>query len=195
MQEKLLRSEITKEREQIMGLFGRYVSPDVAQQIWARRGELVLAGEERVATVLFSDIRGFTAMTAGKPSDIVLQWLNSYLTAMDDVIRAHGGLLNKFIGDGIMVLFGVPLSDGVEKDAARAVRAALAMIERLDLMNATGGLHREFGPLRIGIGLHTGQLTCGNVRSSSRLEIFGHRGDRERRRDSRASRKSFTRQS
>ena len=170
IQEKLLRSEITKEREQIMGLFGRYVSPDVAQQIWARRGELVLAGEERVATVLFSDIRGFTAMTAGKPSDIVLQWLNSYLTAMDDVIRAHGGFLNKFIGDGIMVLFGVPLSDGVEKDAARAVRAALAMIERLDLMNATGGLHREFGPLRIGIGLHTGQLTCGNVGSSSRLE-------------------------
>ena len=170
IQEKLLRSEITKEREQIMGLFGRYVSPDVAQQIWSRRGELVLAGEERVATVLFSDIRGFTAMTAGKPSRIVLQWLNGYLTAMDDVIRAHGGFLNKFIGDGIMVLFGVPLSDGVEKDAARAVRAALAMIERVEAMNAAGGPHREFGPLHIGIGLHTGKLTSGNVGSSSRLE-------------------------
>jgi class 3 adenylate cyclase/CHASE2 domain-containing sensor protein len=170
IQEKLLRSEITKEREQIMGLFGRYVSPEVAQQIWSRRDELVLAGEERVATVLFSDIRGFTAMTTGKPSRVVLQWLNAYLTAMDDVIRAHGGFLNKFIGDGIMVLFGVPLSEGVEKDATRAVRAALAMIERVDAMNATAGGHRDFGPIRIGIGLHTGKLTSGNVGSNSRLE-------------------------
>jgi adenylate cyclase len=89
---------------------------------------------------------------------------------MDEVIQAHGGFLNKFIGDGIMVLFGVPLSDGIEKDAGRAVRAALAMIERLDAMNRTPGPHAELGPLHIGIGLHTGKLTCGNVGSKSRLE-------------------------
>ena len=170
VRERLLRSAATKEREQIMGLFGRYVSPEVAQEIWARRDELVLAGEERVATVLFSDIRGFTAMTAGKPSIAVLRWLNDYLTAMDEVIRAHGGFLNKFIGDGIMVLFGVPLSDGAGRDAARAARAALAMLDRLDQLNREAGPITVFGPVHIGIGLHTGTLTSGNVGSNDRLE-------------------------
>jgi len=69
-----------------------------------------------------------------------------------------------------MVLFGVPLSDGVEQDAARAARAALAMQERLERGNHDGGALTIFGPVRIGIGLHTGPLTCGNVGSENRLE-------------------------
>jgi adenylate cyclase len=170
VREQLLRSAIAKEREQIMALFGRYVSPEVAEEIWTRRAEIVLVGQERVATVLFSDIRGFTAKTAGHPSAEVLQWLNTYLTAMDEVIRAHGGYLNKFIGDGIMVLFGVPLSDGIEKDAVDAVRAAVAMLDRLRELNRPAEAPSPFGPLQVGIGLHTGMLTCGNVGSSSRLE-------------------------
>jgi adenylate cyclase len=127
VRERLLRSAAVQERAQVMGLFSRYVSPEVAKQIWDRRDELVLAGEERTATVLFSDIRSFTALTAGKNSSIVLRWLNEYLTAMDDVIRKNGGFLNKFIGDGLMVLFGVPLSEGMKPDACRAVRCAVEM--------------------------------------------------------------------
>ncbi len=168
--EKLLRSKALADREQLMGLFSRYVSPEVAQEIWRRRDQVILSGEERVATVFFSDIRGFTASTAGKPSQEVLEWLNGYLTAMDEVITAEGGFLNKFIGDGLMVLFGVPISDGVEQDARKAVQAAHGMLERVDELNRSKHGTNTFPPLKIGIGIHTGRLTCGNVGSRKRLE-------------------------
>jgi adenylate cyclase len=170
VRERLLKSAALQEREELMGLFSRYVSADAAQEIWERRNELVLAGEERVATVLFSDIRSFTALTAGKDSRVVLQWLNEYLGAMDKVIRANGGFLNKFIGDGLMVLFGVPLSDGVKADACRAVRCAQQMLESVEHLNVLHESDTDFPKIKIGIGLHTGNLTCGNIGSKSRLE-------------------------
>lgn len=170
LQERLLRSAALREREQIMGLFSRYVSSEVAQQIWERRSELVLAGEERIATVLFSDIRNFTALTAGKDSHVVLGWLNEYLCAMDEVITANNGFLNKFIGDGLMVLFGVPLSDGEKSDASRALRCATEMLERVEELNASNSEHAGYPSIKIGIGLHTGKLTCGNIGSRNRLE-------------------------
>jgi adenylate cyclase len=170
VQERVLRSAAMREREQIMGLFSRYVSREVAQQIWERRDELVLAGEERTASVLFSDIRSFTALTAGKDSRIVLRWLNEYLSAMDEVIRAHGGFLNKFIGDGLMVLFGVPLSDGLKADACRALRCAEQMLERVEKLNILHQRDPDFPAIKIGIGLHTGKLTCGNIGSENRVE-------------------------
>ncbi|HXW30274.1 MAG TPA: adenylate/guanylate cyclase domain-containing protein, partial [Xanthobacteraceae bacterium] len=106
LEERRLKAQADTERKELMGLFGRYVSPEVASEIWDHRGEIVLAGQEKTATILFSDIRNFTQITAGKPSAQVLAWLNEYLTEMDDVIRANRGFLNKFIGDGIMVIFG-----------------------------------------------------------------------------------------
>ena len=168
LEERRLKGLAEAERRQLMGLFERYVSAEVAAEIWERRNEIVLAGEERTATVLFSDIRNFTALTAGKPSAEVLAWLNNYLTAMSAVIKTHSGFLNKFIGDGIMVLFGVPLSKGVETDACRAVQAALDMLEWVKKLNAraTGGQPH----LKIGVGIHTGKLTAGNVGSPDRLE-------------------------
>jgi len=170
VQERFGRSQAEAERKQIMGMFSRYVSPEVAQQIWERREEIVLAGEERIATVLFSDIRSFTALSAGKPSAQVLEWLNRYFTAMDEVITKEGGFLNKFIGDGLMVLFGVPLSQGVQQDAMAAVRCALAMLERVEQLNVALQADGGGPPLKIGIGIHTGPLTCGNVGSAHRLE-------------------------
>jgi adenylate cyclase len=170
VRERLLRSAAVQEREQVMGLFSRYVSPEVAQQIWKRRDEVILAGEERTATVLFSDIRSFTALTAGKDSSIVLRWLNEYLTAMDEVIRANGGFLNKFIGDGLMVLFGVPLSEGMKLDACRAVRCAVEMQERVEALNSLHADDGDFPKIKIGIGVHTGKLTCGNIGSRDRVE-------------------------
>ena len=170
VQERFLRSQTLLEREQVMGLFSRYVSPEVAQEIWNRRAEVVLAGEERVATVLFSDIRSFTAITAGKPSAVVLRWLNDYLTEMDEVITAEGGFLNKFIGDGLMILFGVPLSNGVEEDARRGLRCAQKMVERVATINEQHQNDERFPKLKIGVGIHTGKLTCGNIGSVKRLE-------------------------
>lgn len=170
IQERFLKSEAVEQRQQVMGLFSRYVAPDVAKEIWVRRNELFLAGEERIATVLFSDIRSFTALTAGKPSQAVLAWLNKYLAAMDEVISKEGGFLNKFIGDGLMVLFGVPLSRGVEEDAIRAVRCAVRMHERAQELNVAHAGEKDYAPIKIGVGVHTGLLTCGSVGSSNRLE-------------------------
>jgi adenylate cyclase len=166
----LLRSETEKQRAQLMSLFSRYVDPAVANAIWTRRDEVSLEGDERIATVLFSDIRNFTGITAGKPSRTVLKWLNRYFTAMDEVIRAHGGFLNKFIGDGLLVVYGVPLSQGEPEDACNAVRSALAMLKRVDELNAETTEGEDYPDLRIGVGIHTGMLTSGSVGSRDRLE-------------------------
>ncbi len=168
VEERRLKNLMEAERHQLMGLFERYVSADVAAEIWKNRDAIVLAGEERVATILFSDIRSFTAMTAGVPSQEVLAWLNRYLTVMGDVIKQNRGFLNKFIGDGIMVVFGAPLSEGPREDACRAVRCAVEMLARVDQWNATKAPGDPI--LKIGIGIHTGQVTSGNVGSPDRLE-------------------------
>jgi adenylate cyclase len=166
----LLRSETEQQRKQLMEMFSRYVDPQVANAIWLRRDEVSLEGDERVATVLFSDIRNFTGITAGKPSRTVLRWLNRYFTAMDEVIRAHDGFLNKFIGDGLLVVYGVPLSQGESEDACNAVRSALAMLKRVEELNADRPDHEDCPDLRIGVGIHTGMLTSGSVGSLNRLE-------------------------
>jgi adenylate cyclase len=168
VEERRLKLAMEAERRQLMGLFERYVSADVAAEIWKNRDAIVLAGEERMATVLFSDIRSFTATTAGVPSKEVLAWLNRYLTVMGEVIKQNRGFLNKFIGDGIMVVFGAPLSEGVAEDARRAVLCAIEMLARVDEWNAAKSPGDP--PLKIGIGIHTGQVTAGNVGSPDRLE-------------------------
>jgi adenylate cyclase len=168
VEERRQKMAMEAERRQLMGLFERYVSADVAAEIWKNRDAIVLAGEERVATILFSDIRSFTATTAGVPSKEVLGWLNRYLTVMSDVVKKNRGFLNKFIGDGIMVVFGAPLTEGAKEDACRAVRCAVEMLARVDEWNS----NKDAGdpPLKIGIGIHTGQVTAGNVGSPDRLE-------------------------
>ena len=166
----LLRSETEQQRKQLMEMFSRYVDPQVANAIWVRRDEVSLEGDERVATVLFSDIRNFTGITAGKPSRTVLRWLNRYFTAMDEVIRAHDGFLNKFIGDGLLVVYGVPLSQGESVDACNAVRSALAMLKRVEELNADRPADEDCPDLKIGVGIHTGLLTSGSVGSLNRLE-------------------------
>jgi class 3 adenylate cyclase/CHASE2 domain-containing sensor protein len=169
LQERQLKAEAEAERGELMGLFGRYVSPDVAAEIWRRKAEIVLAGEEKTATVVFTDIRNFTGLTANKPSAEVLAWLNDYFTAMSGVIDRHKGFINKFIGDGMMIVFGVPLEGDPREDACRAVRAGLEMLERVEAFNVeqagTGRPH-----IGIGVGVHTGPLTAGNVGSRDRLE-------------------------
>ena len=170
VQERFLKSAAMHEREQVMGMFSRYVSPEVATEIWNRRDEMQLAGEQRTATILFTDIRSFTAITAGQPSQAVLRWLNEYLTAMDEIVTAHHGFLNKFMGDGIMVLFGVPLSEGEKKDALHSVRCAVAMVQTVAEMNSRHVNEPNYPPLRIGAGIHTGTLTSGNIGSLKRME-------------------------
>jgi adenylate cyclase len=169
-EERLVSREAHAQREQLMSLFSSYVDPAVADTIWKRRNELSLGGEEHVATVMFTDIRGFTALSANQPPAQVLGWLNRYLTAMDEVIREHGGFLNKFIGDGLMIIFGLPLSSGSpQQDATRALQAALAMLARVEQLN-DDKTDPTMPKLRIGIGIHSGALMAGSIGSATRQE-------------------------
>lgn len=155
-------------------LFGRYVSRDVLQEILRHPEEVALEGRERTASVLFTDIRGFTATSAGAEPREVIAWLNEYFAAMSEVIDRHGGFLNKFIGDGLMVVFGAPVSEGEQRDAERAVATALDMVKRLEGLDAEYERRRQAGawrpPIRIGLGIHTGKVAAGNVGSPARLE-------------------------
>ena len=164
----LTNAGLVKEQRELISLFERYVSPQVAAEIANRQGEIILAGQEMQATVVFTDIRNFTAMTAGKPSADVLAWLNNYFTAMSHIILKNDGFLNKFMGDGLLVLFGVPLGETATMSACKAVQAALEMLDRVKRMNT----ENEPGQpeLRIGIGLHTGTLTAGNLGARERME-------------------------
>jgi adenylate cyclase len=93
-----------------------------------------------------------------------------YVTAMDKVIREYDGFLNKFIGDGLMIIFGLPLSQGPSEDARLAVEASLAMLERVEQLNEENKNDPTIPQLRIGIGMHTGSLMAGSIGSASRQE-------------------------
>jgi class 3 adenylate cyclase len=168
--ERLVSHEAREQRKQLMKLFASYVDPAVANTIWNRRSEVSLSGEERVATVVFTDIRNFTKLSAGRPPAEVLAWLNMYVTEMDKVIREYDGFLNKFIGDGLMIIFGLPLSQGPSEDARLAVEASLAMLRSVTKLNELNKDNPAVPQLRIGIGMHTGTLMAGSIGSASRQE-------------------------
>jgi adenylate cyclase len=151
-----------RERVRVKGLFARYVHADVVRELIDGDDELELAGEDREITVLFSDIRGFTTLSEQvDPVEMVAQ-LNEYFEAMVEVVAAEQGAVDKFLGDGLMAIFGAPARH--EDHALRASRAATAMLDRLDGVNRDRAA-RDLAPLRIGIGLHTGRAVVGNVGS------------------------------
>ena len=153
-----------REREAMRETFGRYVSPEVRDEILA--GRVSGAGVQREVTILFADLRDFTPWVEASPPAEVVADLNAYFTEMDAAIRAHGGLVLQFIGDEIEAVFGAPLEDARHADAA--VAAAREMGRRLDAWN---GARRSAGKaeLRHGIGIHTGTVIAGNIGSSERM--------------------------
>ncbi|MBI3375279.1 MAG: HAMP domain-containing protein [Betaproteobacteria bacterium] len=153
-----------REREVIRETFGKYVSPEVRDEILAGRASL--AGALREVTILFADLRDFTPWVESTPPAEVVADLNSYFTEMDAAIRAHRGLVLQFIGDEIEAVFGAPLAD--PRHAESAARAALGMRDRLAAWNSA---RRAAGKvaLRHGIGIHTGTVLAGNIGSSERL--------------------------
>ena len=168
--ERVLREEKEAERAQIMDIFSRCVSQEVAEELWQKRDRVELGGEARVVTVVFTDIRNFTTLTeAAASSKEVVAWLNDYFSRMHDVVSQHGGHINKFIGDGLMIVFGAPVDRGEREEARAAVECGLRMLEEVENLNreweGTGRPH-----LAIGVGVHTGEATCGVVGAPGRLE-------------------------
>lgn len=147
--------------------FERYFAPNVAAEIARLQGEVRRGGDKRPITVLFSDIRGFTAMSERMTPDAIAELLSDYFTEMVDVIFEHGGTLDKFMGDAILALWGAPLAH--EDDADRAMRAAIEMQEALRALN-TGWAKRGSPPIGVGIGINYGEVFAGNIGSHRRLE-------------------------
>lgn len=151
------------ERDRVRNLLGKVVSPAIAEELLSK--EIELGGEERQATVLFADIRNFTTLSETRAPREILDLLNTLLTRFSDVIEAHGGVIDKYIGDAVMALFGAPLAH--EDDPARAVAAALALSGAVDELNAAGVLGPQ--PVGVGMGINTGLVVAGNMGSRQRL--------------------------
>jgi adenylate cyclase len=154
--------ETVNERNRVVGMFGQYVSPAVVDQLLNHPVEG--AGEERYVTVMFLDIRGFTAFAERRTPSEVVAYLNTLFATMIRLVNANNGIINKFLGDGFMACFGAPLSDG--HDTQNAVRAALDIAQAVECMSADGTI----APTRIGIGLHAGRAVTGSVGSEERRE-------------------------
>jgi adenylate cyclase len=157
------------ERRRVRDYFARFVPESVVDEVLAKTdGDLRLGGVGRECTVLFSDLRGFTSFGEGKQPAEVIEILNDYLTEMSDAILDHGGTLISYMGDGIMAIFGAPLDQPDHRD--RALATAREMLERLGRFNARMNERALGDGFRMGIGINTGPVMCGNVGSSRRLE-------------------------
>ena len=151
------------EKRRTRRMLDLYLSPKVAAYISERPEVLKLGGEKRERTVLFSDIRDFTPISESLDPEALVELLNAYLGEMTGAVFAHEGMLDKYIGDAIMAVWGAPLPQ--EDHALRACRAALEMIHRLGPFNRDGE-SRGWPKLRIGVGLSTGPMVFGNMGSS-----------------------------
>lgn len=154
-----------KDRDRIRNTFGRYVTKQVAEAILD--GRLQLNGERKKATILISDIRGFTSISERVEPEEVVDFLNQYFNRMVDVVVKYDGRLDKFIGDAILAVFGDAMPH--EDDAKRAVMTALEMRERLEEFNLERQNQKK-EPLRIGIAVHTGEVVAGNIGSEHKTE-------------------------
>lgn len=169
LKEKSDRDIVELHKKQLMGMFDRYVSPDVANLIWANKDQIIMNGESKVATVVFTDIRDFTSLSECQEPKNILAMLNEYFEEMSKIIYYNNGNLNKFIGDGLMILFGLPITTGEAKlDAYNSVKAAISMIEAVEMLNKRW--EGKYKSINIGVGIHTGEVIVGNIGSSKRLE-------------------------
>jgi adenylate cyclase len=159
--ERLAREEVAR------ATYGRFLPDYVVKQILEDPGSIKLGGVNQVVTVLFADIRGFTRLSEQASPERVVHLLNLYFTTMSEIILKHGGTVDKFIGDGLMALFGAP--QATPDDAAGAISAAIEMQQAMKQVGKDPGV-ASLGPVSIGIGLHTGEATVGYVGSDRRSE-------------------------
>ena len=147
-------------------LFGQYVPPELVDEMAQHPESYSLAGSSRELTVLFSDVRGFTTISEGLDPEQLTQLMNEFLTTMTKVIHHHRGTIDKYMGDAIMAFWGAPLHD--PHHAKNALEAAMGMIAELDSLQ-DHFKSKGWPPIKIGVGLNTGDMVVGNMGSEFRL--------------------------
>jgi adenylate cyclase len=165
------------ERVVLMRLFSTHISAPIAQEMWRRRRDFVALGRPKpvrlTATVLFSDINDFTTATEDMDPEAIVRWLEPYMQAMTQLIDEHGGVVERFSGDGILAMFGVPLpretAEDIEADARSAVRCAMRMGEVLDRLNVDYSASGQ-PEIRVGIGIQSGVLVGCSLGSLERQQ-------------------------
>ena len=177
--EKALRAELNRaytelaRTEKVRETFGQFVTPEVAEFVLAHPEDFLKRGERKEVTILFADVRGCTPYSEHVQPEEVVSALNDIFVRVIDAVQREGGTLNKFMGDGLMALFGVPVPNA---DHARA--AARAALRARDAVEALSGSRAQLGldPLRIGIGVNTGVVVAGCVGTRERAEysVIGH---------------------
>ena len=161
------------QKRQVRQAFERFVAPAVVERLANNPQRLVLGGELRPLTLLFCDLRDFTALSEGLDAQRLTHFMNEYLTPMTDIVLDHNGTVDKYMGDAIMAFWNAPLDDA--QHAARAVTTVLAMIEALVALNArwqaeAAAEGRSFPIVRAGFGLNTGDCCVGNLGSTRRFD-------------------------
>jgi adenylate cyclase len=155
-----------KERDKIKNLFDKFHGTAVTEELL--KNEIKLGGKRKEVTVFFSDIRGFTDFSEGHTPEEIVSMLNEYFEVMVHIINKNGGVVDKFIGDAIMAIWGVPHKG--ENDITCAVTACLQMRVALGELNQSR-IDRNLTPIKIGMGLHTGEAISGQIGSSERMEF------------------------
>jgi adenylate cyclase len=160
-------------QQEIRRLLGQATSPAVAQQLWNQRAELIqdgrFTGREQAVTILFSDTCNFTQVSEQLGPAKLMEWLNQGMAISVDAVTSHGGMVNKFTGDGMLAVFGAPVSAGRGADAAQALAAARSIQAGILDLNKTLK-RRGSAPLRLRIGIHSGVVLTGSLGSRERLE-------------------------
>ena len=166
------------ERGHMQTLFSRHVSSDVVEALWKARDQFLDGGRMKpsrvTATVLFTDLKGFSTTSEKMDPATLMNWMNEYMNGVASHVDSHGGIINKFIGDAIMALFGVPLShtseEEIDRDARNAVECALVMRAEIRKLNADWTA-RGLPTTAMRVGIYTGPLVAGSMGSEQRLEF------------------------
>ena len=169
--------EERKQRGLLMQMFSREVSPDIAQALWEQRDHFLEGNrphpQRLTATVLFTDLKGFSTTSEGLDPEHLMNWLNEYMSAMANVVMANHGVVEKYIGDSVMALFGAPLAratqEEIAEDARNAVRCALEMGKEMERLSMDWK-QRGLPACTMRVGIHTGTLVAGSLGSAERQE-------------------------
>lgn len=156
-----------RNKEKIKQAMGKYISQDIMKNVVNNIDDLKLGGKRAVVTVLFSDIRGFTSLSEKMPAEEVSVILNEYFAEMEPIISKYNGVINKFIGDAVMAIFGEPIHD--EKHPQNAVKCAYEMLKKVEYLREKW-IFEGKPKIEIGIGINTGEVFIGNIGTETRME-------------------------